>query len=92
MAYQRGDPVIYRLSKTSTRPGHRAQSIRPARAGEDYFYVVEKFWVVADVRSDGMLVLRTRKGKDRVLSSDSPGLRHPNLWERWRYRGRFPRC
>ena len=89
--YRPGNPVIYRLTKSSTHPGPRARSIRPARAGDDYRYVVEKFWVVAEVRSDGMLVLRTRKGKTHVISPDAPGLRRPKLWERWWYRRRFPR-
>jgi hypothetical protein len=86
-----GEPVIYRVSKWSTRPGPRAQSIRPARAGDYYRYVVEKFWIVEQVRSDGMLVLRTRRGKDRVVPPDAAALRRPSLWERWWYRRRVPR-
>jgi hypothetical protein len=89
--YHRGDPVIYRVSKSSTHPGRRAQSIRPARAGDDYRYVVEKFCIVGDIRNDGMLVLKTRKGKSHVVAPDDTALRRPTLWERWWYRQRFPR-
>ena len=88
--YHQGDPVIYRVSKSSARPGPRARSIRPATAGEDYRYTVEKFWMVREVRGDGMLVLTTRTGKRHVVSPDAPALRHPSLWERWWYRRRFP--
>jgi len=91
VVYHRGEPVIYRVSTSSKRPGPRAQSIRPARAGDDYRYVVEKFWIVEDVRSDGMLVLKTRTGKSHVVSPDAIALRRPSFWERWWYRQRFPR-
>ena len=89
--YHRGDPVIVRVSKSSTSPGPRAQSIRPASAGDAYRYVVEKFWIVEEVRSDGNLVLRTRTGKSHLVSADARVVRRASLWERWRYRGRFPR-
>jgi hypothetical protein len=89
--YRPGDPVIIRISKSSTKPGPRAQSIRAARAGDDYRYVIDKFWIVEAVRGDGMLVLRTRTGKSHVVAPDSADLRRPTLWERWRYRRRFPR-
>jgi len=88
--YHPGDPVIYRVSKSSTRPGPRAQAIRPSRAGNDYRYVIEKFWIIDEIRSDGMLVLRTRRGKSHVVPPDAAALRRPNLWERWWYRRRFP--
>ena len=88
--YRRGEPVIYRVSKSSTRPGRRAQWIRPARAGDDYRYVVEKFWIVGDIRNDGMLVLKTRTGKSHVVPPDATALRRPSLWERWWHRHRFP--
>jgi len=88
--YHRGDPVIYRVSKSSKRPGPRARAIRPAKGGDEYRYVVDKFWIVGDVRNDGMLVLMTRTGKRHVVSPDASDLRHATLWERWWYRGRFP--
>jgi len=88
--YHQGDPVIYRVSKSSKRPGPRARAIRPAKGGDEYRYVVDKFWIVGDVRNDGMLVLMTRTGKRHVVSPDASDLRHATLWERWWYRQRFP--
>jgi hypothetical protein len=51
---------------------------------------VDKLWVVEEVRPDGQLVLRTRRGKRHVLRPDAPGLRSPSPWEQWVFRGRFP--
>ncbi len=88
--YAIGDPVIFRMLKRSAHPGPRAEKIEPELRGEDYRYEVDKFWVVADVRTDGQLLLRTRRGKQHVLRGDDPNLRRPNWFERWIYRGRFP--
>jgi hypothetical protein len=89
LSYHRGDAVIYRVSKSSPHPGPRARSVRPTR-GDDYRYVVDKFWIVRDIQQDGMLVLTTRTGKSRVVPPDAVALRRANLWERWWYRERFP--
>lgn len=85
-----GDFVVYRKSKRSTRPGPRAQEIRPAPSGDDYSYNVEKLWVIVAVRPDGNVVARTRKGKEHFLSSDDPALRKAKWWERLLLRRRFP--
>lgn len=85
-----GDRVIYRKLKASTKPGPRAVGITPAPRGETYTYEVDKFWTVAEQRSDGMLVLQTRTGKRHVVRSDDPHLRSPSWWERWRFASRFP--
>lgn len=86
-----GEPVIYRASKVSTGPGPRARNVYAAPGGDTYTYVVEKFWVVADVRGDGKLLLRTRRGKEHLVEPNDPKLRRPHWWERLLYRGRFPR-
>ena len=52
-----GDPVVYQLSKVSTDPGPRAHDVHPAEFGETYQYLVDKYWKVADVLADGMVVL-----------------------------------
>jgi len=88
--YRCGEPVIFRRAKFSTRPGPRAELVEPAPRGETYSYIVEKFWVVREVRHDGKLVLATRSGKLHVVDADAPQLRRPSLWERWRHRARFP--
>ena len=86
-----GDWLIYKLTKHSTHPGPRAKDVRPQPTGEEYSYVVDKFWVVADVEKDGRLLLRTRKGKKRIVEASDRNLRVPRIWERIIYRSRFPR-
>lgn len=89
-SFNSGDPVIYRVCKRSTHPGRRAQEIIPASKGDDYSYQVDKFWIVSEIRSDGKLLLRTRRGKAHLVNPDDPMLRHAHWWERWLYRKRFP--
>lgn len=86
---QTGDWVIYRKTKFSSRPGPRAQNVLPARHGDAYAYTVDKFWIVSEVRRDGSLLLKTRRGKQHVVPSDDWNLRKANWWERWRFRNRF---
>ena len=90
-SFKPGDPVIYRRKKHSTHPGPRAQNVHPEARGESYSYQVDKFWMVAAVRPDGMLLLRTRTGKEHLVPVDDPNLRRPNIWERLFNRRRFPR-
>ena len=89
---QVGDQVIYTVRKVSTHPGPRAHDIDPAPRGEQYVYLVDKLWVVAEVQADGRVVLITRRGKRHVVAVDDPALRRPTLWERFRYWARFPRA
>jgi hypothetical protein len=88
--FKPGDPVIYRVSKTSTDPGPRAQAVFPAEHGDWYSYQVDKFWAVSEVLSDGTLALVTRRGKQHVVSPDDLRLRPARWWERWFYKDRFP--
>jgi hypothetical protein len=91
--YKPGDPVIFRVTKHSYRPGRRAQSIHPAPHGDAYTYQVDKFWVVADIRDDGkLLLLRTRRGKTHDIKADDPNLRHATWWERLWHSDRFPQA
>ena len=76
-----GDWVIYRKSKRSPVPGPRAKQIAPSVHGDDYGYVVDKFWIVQEVLPDGRLRLRTRRGKDHQIAPDDPNLRRPRWWE-----------
>ena len=85
-----GDPVIFRMTKTSTCPGPRARSIFAQRRGETYTYQVDKFWVVAESDDDNMLVLRTRRGKNHQVEANHPHLRRATWWEWLLYRNRFP--
>ncbi len=88
--YQSGDLVVYTLTKQSPHPGPRARSVHPAQLGEDYSYVVDKFWMVAKILDNGDLLIVTRKGKQRVVNANDPLLRKANWWQRFRHRGRFP--
>ena len=85
-----GDPVIFTVSKITSHPGPRAKHIHPARAGETYSYQVEKFWTVAEIRSDGLLLLVTRRGKQHLVQSNDFRLRPVKWWEKWIYQNRFP--
>lgn len=87
--FQVGDWIIYRKSKQSPVPGPRAQQITPSSRGDAYSYVVDKFWVVAEVLSGEKIRLRTRRGKEHIVSVNDPNLRTPRFWERWLYRKRF---
>ena len=90
-AFRVGEPVIFVVSKFSPDPGPRAKHVHPAPAGETYSYQVEKFWTVVEVRSDGHVVLVTRRGKQHDVETTDPRLRAARWWERWLYRQRFPR-
>lgn len=81
--------MIYRKTKFSTHPGRRAQNVLPAEHGDEYAYTVDKFWIVQEVRGDGSLLLKTRRGKEHVVPPGDPNLRKAGWWERWRYRERF---
>ena len=87
--FQTGDWVIYRKQKTSVSPGPRAQQMNPSPKGETYNYFVEKHWIVDEVLDDGMLRLRTRRGKQHIVRADDPHLRKARWWETWMLGGRF---
>jgi hypothetical protein len=84
-----GDWVVFRKTKFSEHPGPRAENVKAAPFGESYSYTVDKYWVVHEVRTDGSLLLRTRRGKEHVVSVDDPRLRRANLFQRLFYRSRF---
>ena len=89
--YHPGDPVIFTKPKLGSRPGPRARRVHPFPRGEGFVYVVDKLWVVAEAHSDGTLLLQTRTGKRHLVRAGDEKLRRPSLWERLRYRHRFPR-
>ncbi len=87
--YQPGDCVIYVAEKHSPHPGPRAEAVQPETNGEGYSYRVKKFWVVLEVRDDS-LVVRTRRGKQRNVSTSDPRLRPARWWEKVLMSSRFP--
>ena len=86
-----GDLVVYTKEKRGLTPGPRATEVFPEHAGDGYHYLVDKQWIVVDVLPDGRLRLRTRTGKLHDVAADDRHLRRATLWDRLRYRKRFPR-
>ena len=87
--YQPGDWVVYQKSKVSPHPGPRAHDIHPTRRGDDYSYVVDKYWIVDQVLENGEIILRTPGGKSHQLVVSDPDLRPATFLERWLRRDRF---
>ncbi len=87
--YKRGDLLVYKKQKRSRQPGPRARSIAAAVQDGKFMYVVDKFWIVAEICEDGMLDVRTRLGKRHRLNPADPNVRHPSWWQRLLYRSRF---
>jgi len=88
--YKPGDLVIYTVTKQSPHPGPRARGIQASQGGEDYAYVVDKFWMVLEVLSGDQVLLATRRGKRRTVLVSDPMLKKAGWWQRLRYRSRFP--
>lgn len=88
--FRPGDFVIYRMTKHSQRPGPRAKKVAPSPYGEEYKYQVDKYWIVDEVLDDNQVLLRTRRGKTRILRADDFNLRPASWWERLFYRNSFP--
>ena len=88
--YSVGDYVVYCKHKASPHPGPRAHDVRPSDHGEDYSYLVNKYWIVTAVHPDEGIEVQTRTGKLHYLKPNDPNLRHANLLEEWFYRNRFP--
>jgi hypothetical protein len=87
--FKPGDWVIFRKTKSTPHPGKRAENVVPAKGGDSYTYTVDKFWIVQEVRPDGNLVLRTRRGKLHTIPATDFSLRPANWWDRFRHRARF---
>ncbi len=87
---QVGEKVVYAKDKHSPSPGERAQDVTANAKGDGYTYIVEKYWIVKAVLDDGRLVLKTRRGKEHIISPDDPSLRVASIWEKLFLGGRFP--
>lgn len=88
--FQPGDLVIYTVSKQGLKPGPNAREIQPVPNGEDYTYVVDKFWMVQQLAPGESLIIVTRRGKTREVACSDPLLRKATWWQKLRYRDRFP--
>ena len=88
--YEPGEHVVYRKQKMSTHPGPRADEIYPSASGEDYSYVVDKYWTVKRTIDEETIEVQTRRGKLHQLRVDDPVLRKATWLENLLYRKRFP--
>jgi hypothetical protein len=86
-----GDKVVFAKEKASLSPGPRAKDVSPAAKGDEYSYIVEKYWLVKELMADDRVCLITRRGKEHVISMHDPRLRRANVWERLFLGGRFPK-
>ncbi len=87
---QVGDKVVFAKDKFSTVPGKRAKEVAATPKGDNYSYIVEKYWLVKEVHESGSLLLLTRRGKEHTVAADDPRLRRANWIEKILYRKRFP--
>ncbi|WP_153555776.1 hypothetical protein [Roseimaritima sediminicola] len=87
--FRPGDWVVYRKTKRSPAPGPRARQVTASPKGDNYGYVVDKYWVVQDVSPEGTVRLLTRRGKQHELASDDPALRKAGPWVRFWQRERY---
>ena len=87
--WKSGDWAVYRKSKCGANPGRRASQVIASSKGETYGYVVDKFWVVDEVLSDGRLRLITARGKVHMIDADDPNLRRPGMLQKFLWRERF---
>ena len=85
-----GAPIVYRMNETSTCPSRDAYDVHPARHGEFYYYLTNKYWRVEEVRQDGWIVARSPLMEQHYLRCDDPNLRKASLLERLRHATRFP--
>jgi hypothetical protein len=85
-----GDAIVYRKQKFSTHPGARAYDISAAENGDNYSYLVDKYWTVAGLLDNGLVVAVTRTNKRHYLRPDDLNLHRARIIERVRYRNRFP--
>lgn len=86
-----GDKVVFAKEKSSLSPGKRAKVVSPAAKGDEYSYIVEKYWLVKELVDRQHVRLITRRGKEHTVALDDPRLRRAHLWERWLLHRRFPR-
>jgi hypothetical protein len=87
--WKAGDWAVYRKSKRSTTPGPRATSVKACSKGENYTYIVDKFWIVDSMLPGDRLLLRTARGKTHVIDANDPNLRKPSWLRRLLWRERF---
>ena len=89
MKLKAGNFIVYQKEKISAHPSPRAENVFPARHGDTYSYVIEKFWKVLRVFEDDSIEIGTRCGKRRILPQGDHRVRKAGLWERLFFKDRF---
>lgn len=88
--FRPGDQVTYKMTKQSDHPTLRAVNVSPSEKGDDYAYVVEKYWVVRELTDHGTVIVQTRRGKTREIPVEDPRLKRASWWDKLIYRQKFP--
>jgi len=91
MKFIKGDRIIYKKNKISAHPTPRARDVHPSSGGDDYHYVVDKYWIVTDIIDEQTIEAMTRTGKKHRLSVRDPRLRKAGLFSRLFHYSHFPK-
>jgi hypothetical protein len=65
-------------------------AVYPSEHGEEYSYLVDKYWTVEREVDDRTVEVRTRRGKVHRVSRDDPHLRRARILDQIFHRSRFP--
>lgn len=90
MTLKPGDHIIYSKTKRSPKPGRRARAIHADDHGDNYTYVVDKYWTVAKVHPDNTITAVTRRGKRHRLDMNDRSLHKPHFFYDLLHGDRFP--
>lgn len=90
LQFRIGDSIIYHKPKSSVSPGPRARQVYALEHGENYHYVVDKYWKVTSVNADGTIEVVTRTGKKHLLPVNDPNITKAHPLKQLLYRKRFP--
>jgi hypothetical protein len=82
MKYNKGDRIIYKKNKVSAHPTPRARDVHPSSHGDDYHYVVDKYWIVTDIIDEKTIEAMTRTGKKHRLNVEDPRLSKAGFFSR----------
>jgi hypothetical protein len=83
------DRVIYHQSEYSTRPAPNAHDVSAAERGEMYSYVVDRFWRVVCVNTDGTIDAVGSDGRLYNVPASDDRLERVRWWHRLTYRRFF---
>lgn len=88
--FEVGDHIVYHKQKVSRSPGPRAVDVTACEHGDNYWYIVDKYWTVAAVFDDGTIEVVTRRGKRHRLEANDRRLRKARLLDELLHHSRFP--